>query len=349
MNRLRLWVWLWRSRLTWWHRRKPGIEMPMRLYVGLPGSGKTLLAVTDGIRMMRRGRRVASNMRIIDRLTGLEAEPCGSWLDMLRLTVDALERHEPIMFVWDELHLSCDARSWASTPAWWLALIAQRRHYGVSFIGTTQAVDQIEKRLRTLVDYICLVRPAKGSNQALVVALGGALVGGLIAAGGAFSIPGYALELWSPWWGVVPLFVCGLTALLVVWKPLPVFSESVVDAASIDRATVVVSSDGKGASAGIQSHGYMPRYVPWFAFAGYSTRELMLGDDFSGYKDEEVVSEIADLTNRAIAALAPGARPECFADVISKRPPADEDDGCSVLERPAEWVSPLDTPGPCAF
>jgi len=151
-------LWRWRNGEYWFMRRSHKSQ-PLTLYAGLPGSGKTLFGVADAVHLLRQGENVYSNVYIKDRLTGAEAGRCMTWLDMMTLAVEALERGESAYFFWDELHLHCDARAWALTPEFLLHLFAQRRHYRIGLLATTQHPDQVEKRLRTLVDVIVNVKP----------------------------------------------------------------------------------------------------------------------------------------------------------------------------------------------
>lgn len=173
--------WLHTKGYMWYNRVRPPAAFDTRIYQGLPGTGKTLLMVRDCVGLLRSGVKVYSNVAIKDPLTGLKSLPLGGWLDMLRGSVECLEdnarewrelnevrlgeRHEddvteaiPVVFAFDEIHLAADARAWQSTPAWWLNLMAQRRHYGVGLIGTTQDVTMVEKRLRLLVGRVVNVR-----------------------------------------------------------------------------------------------------------------------------------------------------------------------------------------------
>ncbi|MDY0292630.1 MAG: zonular occludens toxin domain-containing protein [Desulfuromonadaceae bacterium] len=158
IERGKLALWRWREGEFWFLRRSHK-TMDLTLYAGLPGSSKTLWGVRDAVQLLRAGENVYSNLYIRDRLTGREALPCRSWLDMMRISVDALEAGESAWFFWDELHLWADARAWALTPPFLLTLFAERRHYRIGLLATTQHVDQVEKRLRTLVDRIVQVRP----------------------------------------------------------------------------------------------------------------------------------------------------------------------------------------------
>jgi len=272
----RVQVWLFRHRLMWFQRKYATHEYPTVIYAGLPGSGKTLLMVRDCVRLMRRGFEVYSNMAIHDPLTGKCAGLVGSWVEMLRVSVEALEERagcvenglDPVpgvVFAFDELHLICDAREWASTPKWWLNLIAQRRHFGVGVIGTTQVAGQVEKRLRTLMDVqLSLARPFR-------------------------RIPGLRR---------LPLFdVRELDPMLVETDP----TNSILK----ERMRV---------------------WMPWYAYAGYSTTELVISDDWASYTDDAIVAEVAVLTTRAKAAADRlGAAPLIFGS--AEGPPRAERGG----------------------
>jgi hypothetical protein len=177
----RYYRWLYDRGYWWWQRKAPRSEFDTRIYEGMPGSGKTLLMVRDCIDLMRAGVVVYSNVYCRDPLSGSATLPLGGWLSMLRASVTTLEGHkryrdevaafaaggaepgEPpasVIFAFDEVHLAADSRSWQSTPAWWLNLMAQRRHYGVGMIGTTQDLTTVEKRLRMLVGRVVQVRPS---------------------------------------------------------------------------------------------------------------------------------------------------------------------------------------------
>lgn len=151
-------LWRWNEGEYWFLRRSHK-SMPLTLYCGLPGSGKTLFGVRDAVRLLRQGENVYSNIYIKDRLTGATAGRCMTWLDMLEIAVEALEAGESAYFFWDELHLHCDSREWSLTPKFLLNLFAERRHYRIGLLATTQHAAQVEKRLRTLVDLVVQVRP----------------------------------------------------------------------------------------------------------------------------------------------------------------------------------------------
>lgn len=149
---------IWREGLFWFQRRPPAFEFRARLYVGRAGSGKTLFATRDAIKLLRRGVVVVSNYRIWDRLSGRESVPIASWTDVLRWSVWAIRNEHPVVFVIDEIHMWAPSRFYQLAPAWFLGLLAQHRHYGVGIIGTTQNLQRCEVVLRELVYAIVFVR-----------------------------------------------------------------------------------------------------------------------------------------------------------------------------------------------
>lgn len=159
-NRVAYWRWLWTERQWWFLRAMPVDEFDTVLITGLPGHGKTTFGADMAIRYMRKGIRVCSNVYLRDTYTGQECEPVRTWLDVLRVTVEACERREACLVYLTEIQQLCDARRWQESPAWWSEMMQQRRHMGLGLIGDTQHVDQVEKRLRLLIGRLVHVRPS---------------------------------------------------------------------------------------------------------------------------------------------------------------------------------------------
>lgn len=203
VRRWSLYRFLWRRRYFWFLRKRHD-EFNTRIYTGLPGSSKSLWMVRDVIKLMRAGVRVASNMYIQDPMSPpdrlLCTEPCGSWLDMLRLTVDAMEKGEMIIFAFDELQNLCGARDWQKTPRWWLSLMQQRRHYGVGLIGTTQDLCLIEKSLRLLVSSLISVRFVCWRWTRIPLCVGTWLDGRYIDSPEKAAETATRTFDWLPWW-----------------------------------------------------------------------------------------------------------------------------------------------------
>jgi hypothetical protein len=159
-DHLRYWAWLWKQRQWWFLRPLPVDEFDTLLITGLPGGGKTTFGADLAITYMRRGIRVCSNVMLRDTYTGQECEPVRTWLDVLRVTVEACERKEACMVYLTEIQQMCDARRWAESPSWWSEMMQQRRHMGLGLMADTQHVDQVEKRLRLLLGRLVQVRPS---------------------------------------------------------------------------------------------------------------------------------------------------------------------------------------------
>lgn len=153
------WRWSYAQRHFWFQRKRRDALVGNRCYEGLPGSNKTVAAVRDGIRFLRSGVIVASNITVRDPKTGRRALPCGDWLAMMDLSVQALERGVPIVFLIDEAGCWADARDWKDVPSWFDDFMRQRRHYGVGMIVTVQNLFQLDKRFRGLIDEFIRIEP----------------------------------------------------------------------------------------------------------------------------------------------------------------------------------------------
>lgn len=153
-----LWNWKHVEGLWWWQQSKPVVEFESEIVEGKPGEGKTRYLAWRAIKAMREGYVVASNFMVRDRLTGAQSIPIRNWIDVLRLTVEAVEQNIAIVFVIDELHLWADSRSFAKTPLWWRALMAQHRHYGIGILGSAQSLTRVELVLREIVSTLSRIR-----------------------------------------------------------------------------------------------------------------------------------------------------------------------------------------------
>lgn len=153
-----LWQWKYLNGYWWWQQSKPVVEFESEIVEGKPGEGKTRYLALRAIKAMRQGFIVASNFEVRDRLTGAKSIPIANWLDVLRLTVEAVERNTAIVFVIDELHLWADSRSFSKTPLWWRMLMAQHRHFGIGILGATQSLSRVEVVLREIVSTLSRIR-----------------------------------------------------------------------------------------------------------------------------------------------------------------------------------------------
>lgn len=285
-ERIRFLIWMWRNRYIWFLRAVPE-ELPLVIYEAQPGGGKTLSGVDDFIAAMRGGIRCASNLYIRDALTGQEAIICRTWLEMLRLTVDAVRDREPILFLFDEVHVLCDSRNWQQTPGWWLYLMSMHRHFGIGFIGTTQALPNVESRLRSLVGRIIRVRRRS--------------VQGWVRTGGS-RLLATSVMLWSSfqaadgrWLYLVP----SVAFSFVVWVYLPVILQRLPLFRYIELNQALIDTPG----ASWETDMEYTRWMPWQAWHSYSTSAVIEAEDLKAYKDEELIAEIDKLSKEMAGLL----------------------------------------------
>lgn len=154
----RLQVWKWNERLFWFQSKPKHPEFRTFFVEGKKGEGKTRYLTGWACQQMRRGVRICANYTITDRLTGSTSVPVTGWLDVLRLSVEALREEIPTVFVIDEFHLWADSRSWQKTPEWFRGWLAQSRHYGVGICGSVQNFKTVELRARQIADELRRIR-----------------------------------------------------------------------------------------------------------------------------------------------------------------------------------------------
>lgn len=150
--------WRYQNGCYWWQRKLLDNPYPTSLVEGLPGEGKTLYTTSELLNAHRAGYRVACNYTVKDKETGFVPERFDSFLTMFEICVDALEREESLICGIAEIHLWCNSRAFKETPAWWIALMSLRRHFGMSMMGDTQDMQRVDVVLRDLSDQLIRIR-----------------------------------------------------------------------------------------------------------------------------------------------------------------------------------------------
>lgn len=118
------------------------------LYTGIPGSGKTLLAIMwDLWPLLEKGQQVYSNTWI-------------NWKgDNLKYFVDPIDiihvKNAVIFF--DEMGSILDSRNWKETPREVRYFFQQHRKRGIDIIATTQNISFIELSARAILGYMAKV------------------------------------------------------------------------------------------------------------------------------------------------------------------------------------------------
>jgi len=150
--------WARENGLRWFQQWREPPEFRTWIVEAKKRKGKTRFMAREAVKDMRAGILVASNFTIRDRVTGQGSERCSDWLDVLRLSVAALEAERPIKFYIDELHSWLDSRAFKATPPWFRAWLAQSGHYGAGICGSVQNLRRLEIVARELVDEFYVIR-----------------------------------------------------------------------------------------------------------------------------------------------------------------------------------------------
>lgn len=134
----------------------PTIER--RLYVGLPGAGKSLQMVHATLQRMARGELVWCNFNLVHRPLGLRAGFIGSWDAFL--AVCALRGVEKTIVI-QEANGACPARDFNSLPARVRESWANVRHSRTTLYMDSQHEEHIDKIMRHIVSGIIICEPTR--------------------------------------------------------------------------------------------------------------------------------------------------------------------------------------------
>lgn len=158
----------------------------IKLYVGRPGSGKSLDSIQDIRCAIRRGKIVVSNFWL-NRL-GLPGAGKYVYLSKRVLTPDNIVDNIPLdkaykegryLLVLDECQLLFNARDWQrNSSAGWVQFMTQHRKLGFDIILIVQHEDMIDKQIRNCVDFVVEHRKVSRFGPAawlMSVVLGGYL------------------------------------------------------------------------------------------------------------------------------------------------------------------------------
>jgi hypothetical protein len=129
-------------------------------YIGIPGAGKTLSMTVRAFKHRNQYAEIITNYSLdfpeckakIVRFTDAD-----ELLGMLSTCLDAADEKKRLVLL-DEVHLIFDARMWANVPPEFLRILAQPRKAGLDMYYTAQHESQVEKRLRTVTNWLWLCR-----------------------------------------------------------------------------------------------------------------------------------------------------------------------------------------------
>lgn len=117
--------------------------MSIIMHTGRPGTGKTYNLVRRGLRHLRKGRTVYSNIKI-----NYEGENLKFWKN-----VEDLRNIKEGIILMDEAHVYFNSRKWKDLPEETLRLLAQHRKKGLHIEGTVQHVNRLDVVMRELIDH----------------------------------------------------------------------------------------------------------------------------------------------------------------------------------------------------
>jgi DNA replication protein DnaC len=123
------------------------------MFVGLPGSGKTISVVEYLNRLKEKygdGVNIYTNFRY-----SKETAPVKSWRDLINY-------EGPAVFVLDEVQLTFNSRSWKDFPPDMVTLLTQNRKMRKQIITTSQSFERVDKVFRELVNYVIECRCVGG-------------------------------------------------------------------------------------------------------------------------------------------------------------------------------------------
>lgn len=129
------------------------------VYTGFPGSGKSLHAVSLIYAHVKGKAYVCSNIM----LNGYKDNPYYIYHDFLwwqdvdnvqKLAEEHLMDKIPLLFVLDEAQVLFDSRQWADRGRMpWNIFFSMHRHYKCHFILITQSINNLDRRIRSNVEY----------------------------------------------------------------------------------------------------------------------------------------------------------------------------------------------------
>jgi len=132
------------------------MQYPIIGIVGRRGHGKTVFATALAIESLNEGYKIFANYKLK--------------IEHTRLTLAELAELPPeihdCVVIMDEFHMGADAYDFFTQRARGLTkFVTQLRKRRVTFIFTTQYMQQVAKRIREQTDYIIMMRPEPPRNS----------------------------------------------------------------------------------------------------------------------------------------------------------------------------------------
>jgi hypothetical protein len=128
-------------------------------YIGIPGSGKTLSMTVRAYKTRKNYDQIVTNytVRFGDKVNVLRISDADHLMAVCEHALSGKDNARRLVLL-DEVHLIFDARMWSKVPAEFLRILAQPRKARLDMLYTAQHESQVEKRLRTVTNWMWLCK-----------------------------------------------------------------------------------------------------------------------------------------------------------------------------------------------
>lgn len=142
--------------------------MSIVIYVGLPGSGKSLRAAKVSLELLERNRKFykkTGNVRYLCSNIKFAPHIESKYQDFIKYWTDPNElvHMRDVDVMWDEIATYLDSTQWQNVPLELKRWLQQHRKYGIDIYGTTQDFPMIDISIRRLTNDVYLMRKVLGS------------------------------------------------------------------------------------------------------------------------------------------------------------------------------------------
>lgn len=144
--------------------------MPIILYTGRPGSGKSAKLADTTLNLLLRNekifkktglrRLVCSNLKLTDKYTERFKDFLFYWSDPSQLI-----KFKDCDVIWDEIATHLDSTNWKEVPLSLKRWLQQHRKLGVEIFGTTQDFAMVDISMRRMTSELKMLRKIIGSRD----------------------------------------------------------------------------------------------------------------------------------------------------------------------------------------
>jgi hypothetical protein len=142
----------------------------IEIYVGLPGSGKSLRTAEIVMQLLRRNKKYYKRSGIVRQLySNMRLNPSieDEYKGFIKYWTDPSElvKVRDVDIVWDEVATYLDSTQWQNVPLELKRWLQQHRKFGIDIYGNTQDFPMIDISMRRLVHRAFLMKKLVGSRD----------------------------------------------------------------------------------------------------------------------------------------------------------------------------------------